>query len=327
MSKTGFSAFLLLILCKGYSQQNLYFVLIQADNNQNFYARIDQKIVNSTSSGYLMITQLKDSIYELSIGFPKSSIPESRFMIKINKRDQDLQLKDMGAKGWALYNQQTLEQNMPSKEDTNNTQSASRGIKQDNAFSRLMSGVVNDSSVLYNTYVEKASLKDTSRADSSMHSLLRSDTVLTGKLKKMDTSSQIVQIKPNSKIKKNPNTKLPAERSSVQKLKEQSSPSDLVLVYVDKSKPGQKDTVKMSIPFEEPKTAAHAEKDSTNGIVQALDNHEGSLTSASPKNTIMELDSVKTTPLYKKNPASRIVLVNSDCKNFATEIDVDRLRQ
>src|ERR1017187_1051650 len=125
MSKTGFTAFLLLILGKGYSQQSFYFVLIQADNNQPFYARIEHKIINSSSLGYLVISQLKDSTYDLSIGFPKNLFPELRFSIMINKKDQDFQLKNLGERGWALNNKQTQELSMPVKEDTNNNQSAS----------------------------------------------------------------------------------------------------------------------------------------------------------------------------------------------------------
>jgi Domain of unknown function (DUF4476) len=327
MSKTGFSAFLLLILCKGYSQQNLYFVLIQADNNQNFYARIDQKIINSTPTGNLMMGQLKDSTYELSIGFPKSPLPESRFLIKINRKDQDLQLKDLGTNGWVLYNRQTQEQSLPLKEDTNNMQSASRGNKQDNAFSQLMAGVVNDSSVLYNTYVEKIPSKDSSQVDSSMHWGFKSDTVLTGKSKKMDTSVQIALLKPSPNNKKQPSIKTPASHASVQKLHEQSSDTDLTLVYVDKSKRGLKDTVKVSIPFEDQNTVSRALRDTAKGPVRPSDNHEGSLASTGTKSTMIILDSAKTESFPKRKATSSIILVNSDCKNFATELDVAKLRQ
>jgi hypothetical protein len=279
MSKTGFAAFLLLILCKGYSQQNFYFVLIQADNNQPFYARIDDRILNSSSAGWLAIPQLKDSDYDLSIGFPENVFPELRFSIQINKKDQDFQLRNLGEKGWALYNQQAEGMSLPAKADTSNNLSASRGIKEDNAFSRLMAGVVNDSSILYNTF-------DSLHLDTVRNSTIRPDSVLAEKEKKPDTVARNGLVKTSSTIKKKPvRTTRPAHRA-IEKLKTDSSAIAHQPVDQDKPKQGPADTVKIS-PVK---------------------------------------DSVKLDIVSIRKPPGTIVLVNSDCRNFATETDAEKFR-
>jgi hypothetical protein len=298
MSKTGLAAFLILILCKGYSQQSSYFVLIQADNNQSFYARIDSRIVNSSAEGYLLIAQLKDSNYALSIGFTKSAYPELRFSILINRKDLDFQLKNMGERGWVLYNQETKDLIMPLKEDTDKRSSPTKGIKEDNAFSRLMAGVVNDSSILYNTFIGADSVNGILGADSIKKEILKKDSVLKPKEIKVDTVTRTGIGKTNSKIKKKPPKQMPIASSSVQKLSENSSSTALQLVYLDNTKQALADTVKMTIPFEETKTAFPDVR-----------------------------DSARTDTIVQKKPEKAVILVNSDCKNFATDIDVDRLRQ
>ena len=134
MLKIGFPIILFLIISKSYSQQN-YFVLIQADNNQPFYTRLGDKIVSSSSSGYLILPQLKDDTYRIAIGFPKNAFPEERFSIVINKKDQDFQLRDLGERGWALFNRQTQEWILPLKEAADSNKVRMEGTRKEDAFS------------------------------------------------------------------------------------------------------------------------------------------------------------------------------------------------
>src|SRR5882672_3289553 len=113
MLKIGFGIIFFLIIGKTYSQQQNYLVLIDADNDQVFRVRIGDTIYNSSGLGHLTIPYLKDSTYNITIGFPKKQFPEHMFSIRINKKDQGFQLKNLGEKGWALYNWQTRELKMP----------------------------------------------------------------------------------------------------------------------------------------------------------------------------------------------------------------------
>ena len=142
---------------KSYAQQD-YFVLIQADNSQPFYLKIGAKSLSSTAKGRLILSQLKEGNLSFTIGFPRQLFPEQQFSINIDK-DLEFQLKDLGEKGWGLFNPQTLELKAPDKKETSQD-TKSEGIKKDDAFSRLMAGVVSDTAVMYHTYAMEEVLKD-----------------------------------------------------------------------------------------------------------------------------------------------------------------------
>ncbi|HMH22357.1 MAG TPA: DUF4476 domain-containing protein [Puia sp.] len=142
----------LLTLIAGGSYAQTYFVLIRSDNNQPFYVRIGDKTFSSSGQGHLIISQLKDSSYAITVGFPRKLFPEQQFSIIFNEKDLEFQLKDLGGKGWGLFNPQTLELKMPAKTDEAGARMHPDGVRKDDAFSRLMAGVVSDTAVMYNTY-------------------------------------------------------------------------------------------------------------------------------------------------------------------------------
>ena len=159
MSKIGLVILLILMAGRNYAQQN-YFVLIQADNNQPFYVRLENKSISSSAQGHLILSQLKEGTYTITIGFPKKLFPEQQFSISLLKKDLEFQLKDLGEKGWGLFNPQTLELKMPEEKKEDQLPHHLEGVKKDDAFSRLMAGVVSDTAVMYNTYALEATLRD-----------------------------------------------------------------------------------------------------------------------------------------------------------------------
>ncbi|MES1161349.1 MAG: hypothetical protein ABUM51_11360, partial [Bacteroidota bacterium] len=86
MSKIGLVILLMLMAGSNYAQQN-YFVLIQADNSQPFYARMEDKSFSSSAQGHLILSQLKEGTYTITIGFPRKLFPEQQFSITLNKKD------------------------------------------------------------------------------------------------------------------------------------------------------------------------------------------------------------------------------------------------
>lgn len=148
--------FFLLFVFSGitsFSQQE-FFVYLQADNLQPFYARVSTKIYSSTENGYMIIPKLGDSTYEFIIGFAKNVFPEQKFTISINKKDKGFQLKNNGDKGWALVNLQNasviMNSGLPSK-----TSPEFFGIKKTDPFSEMLANVVNDSAILYSAVKSK----------------------------------------------------------------------------------------------------------------------------------------------------------------------------
>src|SRR5579859_3391351 len=108
MSKISLISLIVLMAARSFAQQD-YFVLIQSDNNHAFYARLGDRTINSSDRGFLILSQLKDSSYVVKIGFPGQGIPEASFTLVVEKKDLELQLKDLGEKGLALFNPKTLE--------------------------------------------------------------------------------------------------------------------------------------------------------------------------------------------------------------------------
>ena len=166
MSKIGLAILLILLAGRNYAQQD-YFVLIQADNNQPFYARMEGKLFSSSAQGHLILSQLKEGSYGITIGFPKQNLAELQFSMSIHNKDLEFQLKDLGEKGWGLFNPQTLELKMPDEKKEAEPKNHLEGVKKDDAFSRLMAGVVSDTAVMYNTYTMEATLKDSPIASKS----------------------------------------------------------------------------------------------------------------------------------------------------------------
>jgi hypothetical protein len=96
------------VVLTAFTQQN-HFVYIQTENKQPFYIKLNNKLLSSSASGYLIIPKLQDGSYELTIGFPKNEWSEQNVTCAVNKKDAGYLLKDFGDKGWGLFNLQTME--------------------------------------------------------------------------------------------------------------------------------------------------------------------------------------------------------------------------
>jgi hypothetical protein len=131
-----------------------YFVLIMADDGQAFYVRLNNQLYNSSPAGHLILSQLRDSAYTIAVGFPGRSFPEQRFLMNIHEKDWALHLIRQDNR-WGLYDGQG--QALAAVDDTAGAQGPlPAGVKKDDAFSQLMSAIVQDTTVMYNTYVAAA---------------------------------------------------------------------------------------------------------------------------------------------------------------------------
>jgi hypothetical protein len=385
MRRNIFLALLILIMGNCYAQESC-FVLIQTDNNQPFYARLGDKTLSSTNRGHLIISQLTDGSHSLTIGFPKQSSPEQQYTFNINGRDLEFQLKEEEGKGWGLFDEQAREW-LPVQKKDQTFSGRTEGIKKDDAFSRLMAGVVGDTAVMYNTYAMEAALEDSpvaktgSKTDSSRTTLMETnnkpaDSSLTGTPVKVDSPATIAA-KPEKPATVAPDTKgshdalvaaggagavaaassrsvaadsagkaivdtslrvakldssqklspdtaktmVAARRTGVVvKLSERKTPKGLRLAFADKVKGKKTDTVIVIIPIDSGVVAAKSPgtSDSLKSLVPTPGNQP--VAGAVTKELYRKPDS------SQKKPDTKLVVVNSDCRNFATDYDVDRLR-
>lgn len=126
------------------SAQKVYFIYLQSDNNSSFYVKMNDRIYSSTASGYLILSNLLDSTYSFSIGFP-SSQSEAKFTIRINSKDKGFLIKNFNS-GLGLFDLQNLTVTNEQKDDSPKNISF---IKRNDDFSSLLSKAANDTTLLY----------------------------------------------------------------------------------------------------------------------------------------------------------------------------------
>jgi uncharacterized protein YprB with RNaseH-like and TPR domain len=128
--------------------QRVYFLYIQSESSQPFYVKLKDKIYRSASTGYLILSHLRDSTYDFSVGFPGKNMIEQKFNVKISGKDHGYLLMDFENKGWGLFDLQTMRTMMSS----NNVQTAAdkrEPVKKDeSAFTQILAKASDDSTLL-----------------------------------------------------------------------------------------------------------------------------------------------------------------------------------
>ena len=100
--------FLLLLNTVLHAQQ-YYFAYVQTENKQPFYLKMNDKVLSSSASGYVVIPKLISGNYSVTFGFPKDQFPQQIINLNIASADAGFLLKDFGAKGWGLFNLETMQ--------------------------------------------------------------------------------------------------------------------------------------------------------------------------------------------------------------------------
>jgi hypothetical protein len=126
------------------SAQKVYFVYLQSDNNSPFYLKMGEKIYSSSASGYLILSNLVDSTYNFSIGFP-SSQSESKFTVRLEAKDKGFLIKNFDS-GLGLFDLQNLTITREQKDDSPKNISYTR---RNDDFSSLLAKAAKDTSLLY----------------------------------------------------------------------------------------------------------------------------------------------------------------------------------
>jgi hypothetical protein len=135
--------------------QKVYFIYLQTDNQQPFFARMGDKIYNSTTAGYLVLPNLHDSIYSINIGIQGSEVADQPYSITMSKKDQGFLIKNFGDKGWGLFNLTSMATIMPQSKSTNSGQTVKTEKREDNAFTNLLAKAADDSTIKEKPVIEK----------------------------------------------------------------------------------------------------------------------------------------------------------------------------
>lgn len=337
-----FSLFLFLTVSL-LAQQN-HFIYIQTENKQPFYIKLDKKILSSSTSGYLIIPKLQDGNYVLTIGFPKNEWPEQNVTCSVDKKDAGYLLKDFGDKGWGIFNLQTMEVVMSGVKPAEKSTVIEEN-KQD-IFSNTLSNVVNDPSI-----AKKASDKPVIKEEAKPIVKEEEKTVVAAEVK-YETPKLINQITKLSDSKGGEGVNLiyidivngkadtikifiPEETMVIEatmqpeKKLEAQSP----VVEVAKKEEVLKEEVKPEVVVPKEETIKEPVKNTDPKFIDIeLPNPNAKVdtvvkTPTSAAIVEKKAEVIQQVPEKPKENATKPVMANSDCKNFASEDDFIKLRK
>jgi len=174
--------------------QKVYFIYLQTDNQQAFYARMGEKIYNSTPSGYLILSNLRDSNYSVNIGMQGSQAPDQPYSLTVNKKDQGFLIKNFGDKGWGLFNLTTMATIMSVAKTTSQVQTVKTEKREDNAFTNLLAKAADDSTIKEKPVIEKPVEKsaETTALNTEKKEEVKSNAADVNSSKQADISKGIV---------------------------------------------------------------------------------------------------------------------------------------
>lgn len=319
------------------AQQN-HFIYIQADGKQPFYVKLDKKIYSSSASGYLILSKLKAGGYDLMIGFPQNEWPEQSIQCKVDDNDQGYLLKNFGDKGWGFFDLQSLNILMATNTKAIKKPDTLAEVKTD-AFSNMLSEVVNDPTIKQKEPV-KEEVKKTIPDQPKVAPVV---FVEPAKEKVVDTArAAAIEIKTAAAT----TIDEPSEnRNTI--VKKMSTRTDLGTegIYID-SADGRKDTISVFIADEKamPDSSVAMNTLETNAIPFAKTEE---LKTEVAKEAVVAQEGKKKDDKFiditvteqgkadKENKPDSVVLqstakvaiVNSDCKEIASEEDFLKLRK
>jgi hypothetical protein len=348
------------------SEPPTYFVLVQADSGQAFYIRLDSQLHSSSPSGHLILAQLKDSVYTITVGFPGQIYPEQRYLLTIRQKDWALHLSQRDNR-WGLFDSEG--RTMPVVADPAAAEmSLLTGAKKEDAFSQMMAAIVRDTAVMYNTYAASSDSGQTPSAiDTPAISVISRDSTMRGDSVAPTTAAPVPQTTfasvppstlasvpptavssslPSSSV---PSPAIPSSPTGVVKLSEHRSTQSLSLVYTDHPVDKKTDTIDVVIPVDTQAVVVRPPISSIDTVRAArIHNPDSTAANVSTSDTFHTVRIRKPSPdsLHSGPPVpgghaprsdtpamtsasshkSGLPFINSDCHAFATDYDVDKLR-
>ena len=315
MNRFILSLSIVIISSAAFSQRQ-YFIYVQSEPEEAFFLRMNEKVHNSTASGYFILSRLKDSLYQISIGSPQNKWPEQKFTIDIKGKDHGYLLKNFGEKGRGLFDLQTSSVQMGSATSNNALQKTEQ--REVSIFTDILSRAANDPSLKEKPVSQPVVVKD-SKETGKEDVVVKKEEVLIDKkeespaVKKEEPQVVITEemTAKTEELKTNPLEEY--KRSVVTKKSESSTSEGLGLTFIDDYGNGKKDTV--SIFIFNPKANFAEIKEPVREEKQFLD--------------INNEDTVKKNEPVRKKVEKEVLPVSSksNCASVAVESDFLKLRK
>ena len=317
-----------------HAQQN-HFMYVQTENKQPFYIKHDKKLLSSSVTGYLIIPKLQEGNYNLTIGFPKNEWPEQNISCKINSNDAGYVLKNFGEKGWGLFNLQTFDIVMAAKKP-----------EADIALTEEKKIILpEDKPVVTETITEKKTILPEEKTTIIKSVPGKNIETAPVEVKTIEEKNVVKEeSKPVTEIiqKEEPTVTFVPEQ--IKKVFNTKNNEGRELIYINTVN-GQPDTIRVFIPTEKKNEIIAVDNKMSDPEPAIKPSSKPSVKEGEPKfidieiqNPNLKSDSSSNKPLrdtaaikfldpVKVIAPSRPQLLNSDCKNFASEDDFLRLRK
>jgi hypothetical protein len=255
--------------------QKIYFIYLQTETGEPFFVRMNDKLYSSEASGYLILPRLKDSTYKLKLGFPSKDV-DLDFTASINRKDHGYLIKNLGDKGWGLFDLQSLDLQMSAsnvKKETgfdNNTNTNT----QVNAFTALLAKATDDPSLRQNAVFAKEIEKKpvlVQTVEKEQKKPAATDAVVKEEKKPVEVTQpttkpdenkpDVSTINDQKGDSQKTSTSQPEvyKRSEVLKLSEGNNAEGFESVYVDQNSDGTRDTIRVFIPADKTAVAVKEE--------------------------------------------------------------------
>jgi hypothetical protein len=322
MKKLTLGFLLLVISFTAYSQK-VYFIYLQTEGEQPFFVKMNNKIYSSSETGYLILSKLKDTTYNFSVGFPQSKLPEQHFTIAVHRKDHGYLVKNFAEKGWGLFDLQTLAVQMTS---TNSTKANDKSLQENSEvspFTAMLSKAADDPALAEKESKPKAEDQKNQVAE-KYNEKNEQKTVLTNsvEVKKealIASMGDTVTAAKEITVEKNMPTEEDTYHQSVVTRKSESSTTEgFRLVFIDNYKNDKKDTIRILIP--NPKPFITSVIDQPKEVKKFIEIAGIDSVNKADINVI-KTQSVPTDTTTKRE------ITNPDCNSLATESDFFKLRK
>lgn len=356
------SVILFLALCGSQAKAQLnHFIYLQSDNQQPFYVKYNNRIISSSAAGYLILSKLKEGVVEFAVVFPKSNQLEQQFQCILERADKGFLVKNFAEKGWGLYDLQSSAIIYASvkTEPKTSTSNVSTAVADD-PFSNMLSKVTQDSTVKTVVVLKKQPVQpvpvDTPITAAVTTTSTVKDTVVTVAVTTpvpKDTIATTIVTEPEKVSKPEVTTETePAwtapAKASVKQIRKFESREGNDYVFEIQETNGAKDTVRLFIEKDTsmleavviaPVVQQEVKKDSIvpvqevpkeKPVVEQPKKDSLPVVAVPVKEEVIEKKPVVVQPpvvsetVEKKQPTA---LPNSNCKDFATEDDLVKLRR
>ena len=317
--------FSVLLIGAASQAQQYQFVYLQTDNKQPFYVRVNDKLYSSSAGGYLVIPKLKAGEQSLAVGFPKNEWPTQNLKVKIAGKDLGFLLKKFDNSKWGLFNFHSME--VVTVADEKNTTAATSTTAKTDPFSNILADVVNTPSIKEERIEtpKPIPIPQVSKPIPAQSPVAGEEAIVA--------ALPINEIKAAVPVNEIEAT---ANMADIQRVSSVVDQEGLVVVYVDRLKEGS-DTIKIfmeaskaTIPpiSNEPEVVVPA-KDSQKAVVPATTATDPlapkfiDITLANPN----EPTSASVKESVPSTAPLKPLMVNSDCKQLATDEDFLKIRK